>query len=330
VVNLCANHAVCCWHSGTSSQAVHGVNWPHTEAVIIYLSNILITRIPDLINEINRLVKKTNEQRRSLPAVIQDPAAHLVTLCSKFKKDLDDSMEGKNNRRDLPLAIAAADARLLSSLQASITKFGLADYDQRKRGELPKSANRFLFPEETSSPPITQDRRERIAESPVLQSSPRQRRAMSPTVARPETPRTLSETEEDDLEEDEDLPFAGIQENSITSDVIGNVIELEEVRKMIIREKARKLPGPISAALQEMLIREAIKGWQDCAMQYAEEVLRARENLLKSLSENHFGRFRKSGLFTQVWYNPLFRLVLMVGILFTKYCWNCLLKLLLL
>jgi len=98
---------------------------------------------------------------------------------------------------------------------------------------------------------------------------------------------------------------------------------------MIKREKARKLPGPISAALQEMLIRGAIKGWQDCAMRYTEEVSRARGNLLQSLCETHFGRFEKSGLFTQVWYDPLFRLDLMVGKLLTKFFGNCLLNLLL-
>jgi len=218
VVNLSANHAVYCWHSGTSSQVVHRVIWPHKEAVVIYLSNILIIRIPILIKEINRLVKKTNEQSRSLPSVIKDPAGHLVTLCTKFKKELDDSMEGKNDRRDLALAIAAADARLLNSLQTSITRFGLADYEQKKRGELPKSANRFLFPEEETSPPTIEDRRERAVESPVLQSSPRQMRARSPTVAPPETPRTLSETETDVLDEDEENPFSGMLANSFTSD----------------------------------------------------------------------------------------------------------------
>jgi len=70
---------------------------------------------------------------------------------------------------------------------------------------------------------------------------------------------------------------------------------------MIKREKARKLPGSISSALQERLIREAISGWEGRAFHYFDDVTGAMRSLLSDLCNKHFGRFEKSGLYTEVW-----------------------------
>jgi len=81
----------------------------------------------------------------------------------------------------------------------------------------------------------------------------------------------------------------------------GPYIDLEEVRQMIRREKARKLPGTTSSVLQERLIRTAIGSWDRCAQSYFDDVNEAVGESLTKLTHEYFSRFTESGLFNAVW-----------------------------
>jgi len=171
---------------------------------------MLMFRIVDIIKEVNRLVTQTSDELRALPRPIIDSGAHLHQLCGDFVDDLARSIKGENDQRDLALAIAEADSLFLQSLQHSISQFGLADYEQQQRGELPKTANYFLFAKDqiisqSLQTPTTEsdEPSDGLLSSPFLQASPRRRRTQ---VAR-RVNRTPP-TEEPGLPEAES-PFAG-------------------------------------------------------------------------------------------------------------------------
>ena len=80
----------------------------------------------------------------------------------------------------------------------------------------------------------------------------------------------------------------------------GKYISLHELHQRVRRANARKLPGPPSSDLRDMMIRDAITPWEDCALRYLGNVKSALGQLLVRLCEKHFGRFKKSGLFAVV------------------------------
>jgi hypothetical protein len=76
----------------------------------------------------------------------------------------------------------------------------------------------------------------------------------------------------------------------------GKYISLDELHQRVRRANARKLPGPPSPDLRDMMIRDAITPWADCALHYLRNVEMALGNLLVRLCDKHFARFKKSGL----------------------------------
>jgi hypothetical protein len=78
-------------------------------------------------------------------------------------------------------------------------------------------------------------------------------------------------------------------------------VSLVEVNQRVRRANARKLPGPPSQDLLDMMIRDAITPWEECALRYLGNVKSALSELLVRLCDKHFGRFRKSGLYALVW-----------------------------
>jgi hypothetical protein len=54
-------------------------------------------------------------------------------------------VKGKDEKKDLSMAIREADDRLKKTVISSIVKFGLADRDERQEGRLTKSANDLLM-----------------------------------------------------------------------------------------------------------------------------------------------------------------------------------------
>ena len=83
---------------------------------------------------------------RALPRPINEaPQHYLLKLCNDFVTHLTDCIKGDNDRKDLALKVAEADRRFIDSIKGSIAQFGLADYDEKKRGILGKSANELLF-----------------------------------------------------------------------------------------------------------------------------------------------------------------------------------------
>jgi hypothetical protein len=83
---------------------------------------------------------------------------------------------------------------------------------------------------------------------------------------------------------------------------LGDLIELEEVRARMRRERARRLPGAASTLLQEALIVQAISPWQTWAMRYLKDVRRSVDMALHKLCNEIFGRYKSTGLFDAVWY----------------------------
>lgn len=83
---------------------------------------------------------------------------------------------------------------------------------------------------------------------------------------------------------------------------LGDLIELEEVRARMRRERARRLPGAASTLLQEALIVQAIAPWQTWAMRYLKDVRRSVDMALHKLCNDIFGRYKSTGLFDAVWY----------------------------
>ena len=81
---------------------------------------------------------------------------------------------------------------------------------------------------------------------------------------------------------------------------LGKYISLHELHQRVRRANARKLPGPPSPDLRDMMIRDAITPWEDCALRYLRNVQRALGQLLVHLCDRHFGRFKKSGLYALV------------------------------
>jgi hypothetical protein len=81
---------------------------------------------------------------------------------------------------------------------------------------------------------------------------------------------------------------------------LAKYISLHEVHQRVRRANARKLPGPPSPDLRDMMIRDAITPWEDCAMRYLGNVKSALGHVLVRLCEKHFGRFKKSGLYALV------------------------------
>jgi hypothetical protein len=91
-------------------------------------------------------MKTIRERYRALPRPVGDaPHLYLHQLCHNFTNRLTESVKGINDKKDLSLMIEEADRRLLESLKFSVAQFGLADYDEKKRGILTKSANDFLL-----------------------------------------------------------------------------------------------------------------------------------------------------------------------------------------
>jgi hypothetical protein len=82
---------------------------------------------------------------------------------------------------------------------------------------------------------------------------------------------------------------------------VGEYIELDELRRTIDREMARKLEGTLPAAAQERLIHRSMELWDRCAMEYFDDVLEAIQRTLKKLCIQYFSRFERSGLFGEVW-----------------------------
>jgi len=68
----------------------------------------------------------------------------------------------------------------------------------------------------------------------------------------------------------------------------------------VARANARKLPGPPSPDLRDMLIRDAITPWDNRALNYLANVQTEAGRLLVHLCGQHFGRFKKSGLYALV------------------------------
>jgi Dynamin GTPase effector domain len=85
---------------------------------------------------------------------------------------------------------------------------------------------------------------------------------------------------------------------------VGAYIDLDELRAMIRREKARKLPGSVSSDLQERLIERSLAAWKRCAEEYVDNVCEAVQSILSKLCGELFSRYERSGLFAEVWYNP--------------------------
>lgn len=73
---------------------------------------------------------------------------------------------------------------------------------------------------------------------------------------------------------------------------------------MIRREKARALPGTMTSAVDERLIRRSITAWRQCAQTYYEEVANTVKGILRSLCDKHFGEYRHTGLYAEAWYPP--------------------------
>lgn len=77
---------------------------------------------------------------------------------------------------------------------------------------------------------------------------------------------------------------------------LGDYISLYDLHRKVGRANARKLPGPPSPELRDMLIREATAPWGQCVLTYLANVKLAVVDLLTALCNEHFGRFRQSGL----------------------------------
>ena len=69
---------------------------------------------------------------------------------------------------------------------------------------------------------------------------------------------------------------------------------------MITREKARRLPGSVSTALQERLIQQSMRHWEQCATDYFRDVVMAVCSYISKLCRDQFGRYEKSGLYSIV------------------------------
>ena len=67
---------------------------------------------------------------------------------------------------------------------------------------------------------------------------------------------------------------------------------------MITREKARRLPGSVSTALQERLIQRSMKAWEQSAADYFMDVTIAVCSYISKLCRVKFGRYEKSGLYS--------------------------------
>jgi hypothetical protein len=107
---------------------------------------MLISSIPGLIDEVNNCTNEIKRKLNALPQLVEDePRLHLDQLCKVFNEALDKSIKGEDDGRDLALMIESADRKLLESVRSSIIRFGLADYGERRRGFLVKSANDFLL-----------------------------------------------------------------------------------------------------------------------------------------------------------------------------------------
>jgi hypothetical protein len=83
--------------------------------------------------------------------------------------------------------------------------------------------------------------------------------------------------------------------------IVGEYIELKDLRAMIDRENARKMSGTLSIVFQERLILQSIALWNRCAMEYFEDVSEGVQRTLKKLCTQYFSRFERSGLLGEVW-----------------------------
>jgi hypothetical protein len=83
--------------------------------------------------------------------------------------------------------------------------------------------------------------------------------------------------------------------------ILGEIIELEDVRGMMRRDKTRDpLPGSASIALQHGVIAIAIRQWEKCAKDYFDRVLGAVWEILDKLLEKNFQKYQTSGLYDAV------------------------------
>ena len=83
---------------------------------------------------------------------------------------------------------------------------------------------------------------------------------------------------------------------------LGDYISLYDLHRKVGRSNARKLPGPPSPELRDMLIREATAQWGQCVLTYLTNVKKAVGKVLVDLCNEHFGRFKQSGLYRLVRY----------------------------
>jgi hypothetical protein len=260
-------------------------------------------------------MRMTDEALRALPHPIKEaPQHHLWKLCSDFNAQLMNYLKGENDQKDLAMKIAEADRRFLDSVKGGIAQFGLADHDEKQRGVLAKCANDFLFQKQLCNLLISDCTNIVLPEKPapraqmidddVVDVTPTHRRNLPLTPQKPREPpapsfhRTfapLTPPPGDDTV----IVYTGISPSVSCNK--GEYIELEEVRGMIRREKARKLPGSVSSVLQERLIRRAIATWERCARDYLDEVHQAFTESLTELTRESFGRYTESGLFHAVW-----------------------------
>jgi hypothetical protein len=85
--------------------------------------------------------------------------------------------------------------------------------------------------------------------------------------------------------------------------ILGEFIELEDIRVMLRRDKTRDpLPGSASQALQTNLIKIAIKQWEKCAEDYFSRVVDSVGDMLEKLLEKNFQKYQTSGLYNAVRY----------------------------
>jgi hypothetical protein len=99
---------------------------------------------------------------------------------------------------------------------------------------------------------------------------------------------------------------------SISMLIVGEYIELRELRAMLRRDKTRDpLPGSASSALQRRLIEMATKKWEHCSREYFDRVQEAVAEMLQRLIDQTFRKYQNSGLYDAVRYLPLYKLLML-------------------